>query len=272
MNKYENLRLSPTGGSNNLALERDKVFSMSQTLEEALLGEELNPSEQRVVQAIDVLKVSIQDKQILFATKLFFGSGGVFRSKDLLGFSIDKTIGARDKVRTNDRYEELWEKLEFLLRPNFAEVAILKKRLLHKEIAEIVEIKKPQVDEISKVLIARGIIEQSSMGRFKAMEFAGFIKEVERVEDPNVSDKEIAQKLGTTETRVKRARRRLRIEGRAKQRTPEEIARSQSRARKLLPLRKQVKELVSRGHTTREVSAITGATFQQVKHQRSKLE
>lgn len=241
----------------------------SLSIADYLTGNELTPREERAITAIDVLNIPILDKRILFGAFIYFEQG-IFRNRDVLGLSPDQSVATRDRVRTSTRYIELWDKFLFLQNPHFTEVALSKKeKTQHAKIAEVLEITKAEVDDISKLLIAKGIIMASGRGKTNAKKFGEFLRQVEEIDSPLLSDEEIAKRLIESPTRIKRARKRLRDQGRIKKRTPKDVARSQGKVRKLLGLRAQVKELAERGHTTRQISAITKASYYQVKHQRS---
>jgi len=234
------------------------------TLRETLEDKELNLEEERVVKALDVLSIPFADKTILFGAHIFFESG-VFKAKDLLGFSFDRTVAARDKVRMNKRYEDLWKELEILTEPNFLEVATLKrKRIHHREIARELEIEKTKVDEISKTLITHGIIKPSGRGRSQAGKFEILCRRAELIEDPLLSDKAMAEMLGVSDSKIERARARLRNEGRARARTHSEVRRSGNSHNP--ELRRQVIELYPK-YTAKRISEITGVPYKKVKNQ-----
>lgn len=265
MKTPENELIDP---ENARRIERNRIIGGQEkppaTLQEVFSEEELSPTEMRVVQAADVLQVPFSDRVILFGAHIFFESG-IFRARDLLGFSPDRTVAARDKVRTNKRYEDLWGKLEIVREPYFLEIAMLKrKKVHHQEIAGELEIKKTRVDEISKALIAHGVIEPSGRGRAQADKFEALCRRVELIEDPLLSDEKMAEMLDVSQTKIERARARLKSEGKTRARTHSELRRA-GRSHNA-ELRRQVLELYPK-HTPRQIAEITGAPYEKVKNQ-----
>jgi hypothetical protein len=98
--------------------------------------------------------------------------------------------------------------------------------------------------------------------------FMEFCNRVELIEDPLIADSEIALALNSSETRVKRARRRLRDEEKAVERTPKDI--SSANARRFAKLKLQIKS-IGLEETIDTTAEKTGATRQQVLHQRQVL-
>lgn len=111
-------------------------------------------------------------------------------------------------------------------------------------------------------------LEKDERGKTNHEKFIDFCRQVEIIENPVISDEEIAKALAASPTRVKRARKRLREEGKARQRTAAEV--SMSNSRRLFPIRAQIKRM-GLGKSVKEMSESTGATESQVLHQRAIL-
>ncbi|PIR80285.1 MAG: hypothetical protein COU25_00900 [Candidatus Levybacteria bacterium CG10_big_fil_rev_8_21_14_0_10_35_13] len=187
-------------------------------LRELLERKELTPAESQAFIAAEAMNVSEMDRRILFDGYNFIVSG-IFRAQELTGATPQQSAGARDKVRTDERYQPLWKKFEILRqKPYLAEVAIGKKqKKKHKEIAEELGIPVQQVNEISKYLIIAGVVEMSPLGQGTARKFGELVRKVEQEEssriegEPRQTMQELAEKFSVSIYQIELARKRIRI-------------------------------------------------------------
>jgi hypothetical protein len=148
------------------------------TLSDLVGDKKLTKGEVRALSSIELLSIPFDDKKILFGAYIFLDKG-IFRSKEILGFSPNQAVDTRDKVRTNTKYEKLWDKVEFLMQPNYLEIAEYKKKeFSHEQIAEVLGIEKKQVNLISSQLILIGGIKPSNKGRGQAKAFEKRVEEI----------------------------------------------------------------------------------------------
>jgi hypothetical protein len=189
------------------------------TLAKVLQGVELTDTERRAMIAADALQNSFAVRRTLFAASIFFSApSGIFRVNEVLGFTPDETVAARDLVKTKPGYATLWQRHQTLMEPNVAEVAIYKRgKKNHAEIAEILGIDKNVVDKISLRLARMGIIKPRTP---QAKEFTLFCKEVALADGKSeggtstLISSELAAKMGNDLQRVNRARVRNRLQAR----------------------------------------------------------
>jgi len=191
----------------NVKTHLDNKLKESDLLE-CLKEKELSLQEKRAATAIDLLNISLADKQILFAAGIFFDKG-VFRAQELLEFSIDKTVGSRDKVRTNSRYEELWQKVSLLLRPNFVEVAVYQQTMNQREMAKELEISIKAVERIDRALVYYKIIPPTKTGAILVEEQDRFINKVLKLRSRDMGNYQIAEALDVSINKVETAARFL---------------------------------------------------------------
>lgn len=99
--------------------------------------------------------------------------------------------------------------------------------------------------------------------------FAQFYEKVAVIEIPQLADYEIARVLVVKETRVKKARKRLRTQGRAVERTARDV--KSAHTRKYARLKEIVRERTSQGISSTRIIVETGATYYQIRKQRDNL-
>ncbi|OGH08278.1 MAG: hypothetical protein A2171_00450 [Candidatus Levybacteria bacterium RBG_13_35_9] len=240
------------------------------TLAELLEGKELTPGETRAFLAAQAMNLSAEDTIILFGADVYI-RGGTPRAEELIGVTPQQSVGMRDKVRTNEKYVPLWEKFSILQRPYLAEVATGKKqKKTHKEIAEELGIRIEYVNEISKYLIAVGIIQVSPYGRGNAVKFNELVKKVEQEDssrgenEPRSTMQELAERFGVSIYRIELARKRIRIKNREKplsHRLSKKPTYEETKKRKEIVL-----EGISKGLTNRQISDQYGIPFTSVRY------
>lgn len=199
---------------------RDAGFASKQplTLIETLRGIELTDNEKRAALAADALRNSFVAKRILFAAHvLSTAPSGVFRVNEILGFSTDETVHARDMVKTVPIYATLWQRHQALMEPNVAEVAIYKRvRKSHAQIAVKLPIDKEEVDRISRRLAELGVIRRHAPQTDK---FEQFCREVgiadQQAGDSPLPTGKLAALMVADYQRVSRARKRNRLQAKA---------------------------------------------------------
>jgi len=192
------------------------LSSRQLTLAKVLQCVELTDIERRAMVAADALRNSFAIRRTLFAAFVFFSTpSGIFRVNEVLGFTPDETVAARDLVRTQPGYATLWQRHQTLMEPHVAEVAIYKRgKRTHAQIAKILQVDKDEVDKISLQLTALGIIRRHT---WQTDRFERFCRTVEiadtQPKNAQLSAKKLAVLLTSDmadEERVSRARVRNR--------------------------------------------------------------
>jgi DNA-binding Lrp family transcriptional regulator len=194
------------------------VPKLQPTLTKTLQGVELTDNERRAVVAADALPNSLAAKRILVAAHvLFTAPSGVVRASEVLGFTHDQTVHARDMVKTVPIYTTLWQRHQALMQPGAAEIAIYKRvKMSHAKIAEKIQVDKSEVDRISRNLADLGIIRRHAP---VTDQFEQLCREVE-IADKQAGDSplptgELAAVMDADYQRVSRARRRNRLQAKA---------------------------------------------------------
>lgn len=228
------------------------------TLTKSLEGKELSTRETRAFLAAEAMNLSAEDTIILFGADIYIRSGTP-RAEELIGVTPSQSVGMRDKVRTNEKYMSLWEKFEIVQRPYFAEVALGRRQgTPQKLIAEDLKISINQVSEISKYLIAVGIIQMSPYGRGTARKFRELVDKVEKADfsrvegEPRPTMQELAERFGVSIYRIELARKRIRIknqEGVLSHRLSKKPTYEETEKRKEIVL-----EGIRKGLTNRQIS------------------
>lgn len=167
-----------------------------------LAGKKLTGKELRASMAIDILPINFLDKKVLLGAFIFFDQG-VFRAREILGFSLDQAVGARDKVRTNNKYEELWTQFEVLIQPNYVEIADCRRKgLSNKRIAELLGKSEKGVEKIANVIRFLGEIPVRPSSREKSNASKSFFLKVSRLREEGLGNQEIAKILVVKKSRV----------------------------------------------------------------------
>ena len=130
-------------------------------------------------------------------------------ARDQFGFPIEKTVSARDKIRTNNRYEELWSSLEFLLRPNIVEIATLQQIINQREMSKKLNISIKAVERIDRALVYLKLIPPTISGSTLVEEQDAFINKVLELRKMNMGNYKIAELLGVSVNKVETVARFL---------------------------------------------------------------
>ena len=243
------------------------------TLTESLGEKDLPLRRRQAKDLIDKMEISLEQKRLLFFYHLWHETGSFGPIKEFGDIREDPTVFSMlDRVMESDelvlKYEDFYAEYKSLTQQE-------QQREVKKKIVVQEKPGKKLVKMLEKGIIVENAIKELEIpalleekGETAKERFAQFCGKVELINDPMLSDKDIASALHSTESRVKRARKRLRESGKARKRTPKEVSRANSR--RLIPLRNKVKEMVPNNFLS-DISEKTGATISQVKHQKKLL-
>lgn len=239
---------------------RNPENSLRQPSLKESFGNKKVPAEQnRAMRIIDGLNdLRLEERRLLFFYHLWQENNGSFAPiKEFGDIKEDPTIDAMlDRVMNNDNlvvaYDEFSKK--FNQKEKYGERLL---QLVNEGIGlqEAVEESEISLDSEEK----QGTNQQR---------FAEFCQKVEMIDHPAFSDKEIAIALRSSKSRIKRARKRLRDEGKIRERTRKDLR--QAYSRRFFPLRNGIKNQYS-DFPIAETAEIMGVTKEQVKHQRAIL-
>lgn len=247
--------------------------SQEPTLTESLGDKDLSLRRKQARDLIDKIEIPLEQKRLLFFYHLWHETGSFGSIKEFGDIREDAAVFTiRNRVLESDelvlQYENFYEKYLDLTKQN-QEKPIRKRRVYEekpgKKIVKMLEKGIGVEDAVSKLEISIDLEEKGNTAKER---FFQFCSKVELINDPLLSDKEIALILKSTQSRVKRARKRLRLTGKQRKRTPMEISRANSR--RLIPLRNQVRNLAG-DMLLKDIAKKTGATISQVKLQKEIL-
>lgn len=236
---------------------------------------ELTPEELRVVQAIDMMRISFNDKKIIFGIIMYQRDGEV-RARYLIDVTPEKFTEIYAQAMSDPTYLRMLYVFNILQRPNYFEVAVRKKqKKRHKEIAEELGLSEREVGEISKILITADIIQINPLGKSNAQKFRRLVEAVEREDsrraenEPRKTEAGLARKFSVSIEAIQRARQRNRIKNREKPLSPSLSKKPNHELN--VKRRKQVKEGIERGLTNQQISAEYNIPFNNVRFHRQKL-
>lgn len=232
-------------------------LAQQQTLLKALGNEQVTAEQKDAMRILDKIPyLTPKERKMLFYYYLWEQADGSFATIKKFGELREDIPLILDKVMDSDHLASAYE--EFLIK-----YASRGKRAL-----EFLKLLEEGVDPREAIEEMGLNFSEKVKGQTNQERFINFCKRVEIIESPEISDEEIAIALGESPTRIKRARKRLRDEGKARQRTPKEV--SMANSRRFAFLRQQIKSADTK-ELVGETAERTGATRQQVLHQRAVL-